>query len=245
MDLALHLRVLWRFRFLIVVGVLLALTLTTLSIFRVSFEGVKPSFTYRDSLSYQSVSRLQITQIGFPEGRSVLPQTDPSSPSQGSVTFADPTRFIQLAVFYSELANSDEVQTILSAEGPLAGSVQARPAGDPTRPGGLLPFIDFVGSAADPATAQKAAQRGTQAFIRFLSERQQAARIPADQRVLVRSVQEPQLGSLVEPRKKTRPIAIFLAVMIVCIGLAFILENLRPQGRSVSVVEDRGDSRAA
>lgn len=249
MDLGLHLRVLWRFRILVVLGVLLALTLATLSMMRLNVEDGSLALAYRQSEEYLSISRLQVTQAGFPEGRSVFPQGDLSNPGSNlgpsPLPFADPSRFNQLAVYYSQLANSDEVQRMVYEEGPLEGSVSAQAAGDPLNRGDVLPFINFAGVATDPATAQKAARRGAEAFTRFLSERQRAARIPESERVLLKPVQEPQLGLLVAERKKTRPIATFLAVVIVFVGLAFILENLRPSAKSVSALEDRGGSMAA
>jgi hypothetical protein len=41
-------------------------------------------------------------------------------------------------------------------------------------------------------------------------------------------------GQLVQARKKTKPIMIFLAMSLAVCGLAFLLENLRPQARAVA-----------
>ncbi len=43
---------------------------------------------------------------------------------------------------------------------------------------------------------------------------------------------------LLEGRSKTVPIVVFLTVMLAVIGLAFILENLRPRVRPVADVSD-------
>jgi hypothetical protein len=53
----------------------------------------------------------------------------------------------------------------------------------------------------------------------------------------------PQDAVLVVGRKKTLPITVFLAVLIATLGLAFILENLRPRLRSVSLAEPQADPR--
>jgi hypothetical protein len=243
-DLGLHLLVLWRFRLLIVLGTLLALTLMTLSLMRVTIEDGKPKLTYRESEVYVSVSKFQVTQAGFPEGRSVFPQSA-LPPTARSIPFADPSRFTQLAFYYSQLANSDDVRRMVYQQGPLNATVLAQPVASPFDRGDILPFIAFSGSAADPATAQEAARRGAAAFMRFLSDRQRGARIPEDERVLLKQIEEPQLGTLVAERRKTRPIAIFLAVMIAFVGLAFILENLRPRVKAVTVVDDPGERSAS
>jgi hypothetical protein len=52
-------------------------------------------------------------------------------------------------------------------------------------------------------------------------------------RVRVEVVRQPQVPTLLVPRKKTRPIIVFLTVAIATFGLAFILENLRPRVRVV------------
>ena len=55
-------------------------------------------------------------------------------------------------------------------------------------------------------------------------------------------VNEPKLGrgrtELLSGRSMTMPIVIFFVVLFASIGLAFILENLRPRVPSVSVAAD-------
>jgi hypothetical protein len=247
MDLGLHLRVLWRFRLLVVLGTLLALALTLLSIMSVSFEGGKPSLSYRQQETYISQAKLLVTQRGFPWGRTVFPVTGitPENGSRYVPEFAEPSRFVSLAAFYAALANSDAVQALLYQDRTLRGDMVASPASDATVPGDALPFIEIAGFAEDPVEAERMAVAGTVAFVSYLTEQQEAATIPEAERVVVTIVNGADPGSLFEGRKKTRPIATFLAVMIAIIGLAFVLENLRPRVRPVTVVEERDDSVAA
>ena len=65
MDFGLYVRVLWRFRLLVVLGLILALSLAMLSFVRVGTDGV----TYRQTELWASTTRLLVTQTGFPEGR--------------------------------------------------------------------------------------------------------------------------------------------------------------------------------
>ena len=56
---------------------------------------------------------------------------------------------------------------------------------------------------------------------------------------------------VVEPRKKTLAVVVFVALMVATVGLAFILENLRPRVRAVAPaapafradVDDDGEQR--
>ena len=91
-------------------------------------------------------------------------------------------------------------------------------------------MVGLSAVARTPAEAHALATRHVKAFVRFIEERQAASRIPRDQRVVVEIVQNPQRPLLIGPRKKTRSVIVFLAVMIAVIALCFVLENLRPRG---------------
>ena len=70
MDLKLHLGVLWRFKFLIAAGLVLAVVLAVLSVMRVSFQGTTPTLTWRGVEIWTSNETLLVTQSGFPIGQS-------------------------------------------------------------------------------------------------------------------------------------------------------------------------------
>ena len=67
MDLQLYFRVLWRFRFLMAIGLLAALALSALSLVSVGPSGV----SYRQQEVWSSSAKLLVSQDGFPEGRSI------------------------------------------------------------------------------------------------------------------------------------------------------------------------------
>ena len=119
MDLGLYLRVLWRFRLLVLAGVILGLALA--------------AFLLRENLRRGRVGRAQlsavgtmgelatvfVTQEGFPLGRSVYDESLPVTPNTvpngsnpvGSQTYvpryADPSRFSTYAQLYARIAGSD------------------------------------------------------------------------------------------------------------------------------------------
>src|SRR5689334_8767941 len=107
MDIKLYGRVLWRFRVLVIVGLIAACALATVAMFHVSSNGLK----YRQTETWSSTARLFVTQEGFPWGRAV----DPSTLAPNAKTaprFADANRFTGLAFLYAQLATSDDVRTI-------------------------------------------------------------------------------------------------------------------------------------
>ena len=243
MDLALYAGVIRRFRVLVGAGAVVAILLAVLSMVRIELTHGKPALSYRQAETWTSRSQLLITQTGFPWGRTVLPGSVPGTPiPPGTPSFADPSRFYQLASFYSRLANGDAVQQVIKRRSNRVGAVQAVPETDPTSTSGAaIPFVDIIGSGPTPRIAERLATIGTSAFREYIAAQQRGAGIPDSQRVDVQIVNSAQPALLVQGRKKTLPIAVFLGVMIMTVGAAFILENLRPRIQVASGSRVAGD----
>ena len=138
MDLQLFLRVAWRFRLLVAAGLLLALTLTLLSVVRIDLGS--GSLAYREQEQWTSDATLLLTEPGFPYGKSVADEGASSS-----------ARFAELATVYSGLATSDEVRRLMRREGPVGDDaiLQAAPV---TIPGKdiYLPMLNVSVVASSP-----------------------------------------------------------------------------------------------
>lgn len=235
MDFQLYVRVLWRFKLLFLLGLILAIALATLSLVRVSADGL----TYRQTELWSSSTRLLITQKGFPTGR-LLAQDPSLDPAQEAarlgIPLADPNRLNNLTILYAELATSDPVLRQMRRNGPIRGTIIATPVvvqdGRYT-----LPLIDIVAIASTPLSAINLSLRGATAFQTYLERNQQANHVPSTDRVLVEQVQRPRKAEVFQARSKTMPVVIFLAVMFAAVGLAFLLENLRPRARPGEPVE--------
>jgi hypothetical protein len=215
MNLRLYARVLARFRVLLFVGLILAVVMSLLSYVRVEFEGgihLEP----RKQELWESNATLLLTESGFPQGR------DPR--------VSDPNRFTVLAAIYARLAGGDDIKKMMIREGgPIAGEFFAY--ADFATQQIPLPAITTNGQGTTAAAARDVVKRGTDAFIRFVTQRQIEAKIPKGQRVQLEVVSSPSAPRLVAPRKKTMPILVFFAVMTGIVALAFALENARPQVR--------------
>jgi hypothetical protein len=231
MDLRLYGRVIWRFRLVVLLGLVLAVLLALLSYVKVSFKGRSLSFTYRQAETWQSNTRLLVSGgRGFPQGQAYTgPNRATAKPASGDVATAD---FTGLAVYYKQLANSDAVQRILARDTSLHGSMVASYDVDSTTKS-PLPVVIISGIAPTPEMARRIAARGTVAFRTYLDRRASAAGIPPKERVQLNVLNAPLGAELIVKRKKTLPIVVFLTVMIAAIGLAFVLENLRPPIRLV------------
>ncbi len=244
MDLALLFRVIWRFRLLFVLGAITATVLALLSFARLETKDGY-ALAYRDQEQWESLATLFVTSTGFPWGAvSDQVASEPRLDGGAAADPVDPGRLTTLAGLYMQLATSDPVLRLMAQKGPIDGQLQTFPVFSTNNSdGSQLPMITFSAIAATPKAAVRLVGTHISAFTTFIQREQVRSGIPADKRVRVQVVRQPLPAVLLEPRKKTRPILVFIAVMSAVFGLMFALENLRPRLRTVP---DKGiDRRAA
>ena len=236
MDFQMYARVLWRFRVIVLCGFAFALVLAFLSVVRVGSNGI----SYRHSELWATTMRLLVTQRGAPEVR--LYAQEPTSPGQPQpsegdqaaklgIPIADPGRFNTLAILYAEFASSDPVRRLTLRDGPIPGQVVATALRD-SDSGVMLPLIDLTAISTSRFEAVNLARRVADALATFVSGQQRANNVPISDRVVLRTIVEPRAPHVFQARSKTMAIVVFLAVMLAAIGLAFVLENLRPRVRT-------------
>ena len=219
MDLALYGRTLWRHRGIVALGVILAAVLAFLAVAKVDLRN--GSVSYRSSEVWQNSAKLLLTQRGFPEGRSVFPVTGQSTKTP---TYADPGRFVGLTDFYAQIVTSDAIRRQMLAAGPIDGTVQAAAQlGATNNP---TPIVNIFGSSDTPAKATALARRATNALLAYVATQQARARVPKSQRVNLQVLRSSDSPLLVEGRRKTLPVIVFLAVLTMTVALAFVLENV-------------------
>lgn len=237
MDLALFLRVLWRFKAIVLLGVALAFALAFFSYVKVDFgNGMK--MTYREHEQWESLSTLFVTDPKFELG-----SIEGGARSDAEAAAAAADRMVALTALYMQLATADPVLRIMAQHGPIDGLIQTFPitsTGDSR--GDPLPMMTFSAISSTPQRAHGLANRHIDAFLTYLRRDQDRRGVSAADRIKVEVVRQPQPPVLLLPRKKTRPIIVFLTVAIATFGLAFILENMRPRVRAIPG-EGRGTGR--
>lgn len=214
MDLNLYARVLWRFRILVTVGFLLAVGLTFLAVVRVSTA--TPHFSYRKSEKWQSTAVLFVSPAGYPY-------------RTNSATAIDPATFAQIA---SNFAMGDQVRTMLRRQGSLDGKIQSVAENDGD--GHTLPFVDVTGIASSPRAAISLADRAAEVLQRYVVDQQTAQGVDPSKRIGLQFVSTANKATINTPRGKALPALLFVLIMAVTIGTAFVLENLRPRPRQAS-----------
>jgi hypothetical protein len=241
MDFRLYAKVLSRFRLIVGAGFLLALVLATFSVVTVSSAGL----TYRQTQLWSSTTRLGVTQNGFPWGRLFAQEPSASGTltpieqaNRLGIPIADPNRFKDLAILYAELATSDPVHRLMLRDGPVDGRIIANPV--VVQDNVVLPLIDLTAISTSSTEAIALAERGAAALDRYLRRQQSANNVPETDRAVVQEILRPKDASVFQPRSKTMAIVIFLAVMFATVGLAFLLENLRPRAPELAEFADAG-----
>lgn len=225
-DLGLYRQVIGRHRALVIVGALTSVLLALLAFVRVSPSGIG----YRETELWSSQATLALSQDGFPEGRSVLPDSSRPSPSG---YFATPDRFTSLVGYYAALATGDEVAEILRRRGliksdsiakgalPISATALSPTVTSPT------PLLALTANAPTPAAARQLVTGATRAFVDVVRTHQNASRIPESDRIVIRVVKRYAQPTLVAPRSKTTSIIVLLAGLTATFAAAFVRDNVR------------------
>lgn len=231
MNLDWHLRVLWRHRVVVALGLVVGLVLAFLAAFQVSLSG-GPTLERRGTELWSSSSRMLVTQLGFPEGRVTLPAAAVPGTAAAEVPgedkrqqFADPTRFVNLALLYSVISYSDQVRTRLG-ENVAPDQIEAVPL-DVTGGGDILPIINLTTKADSAEAALRLNQDAFLGLKDLLTSEQARAKIPVKERVVLQPLNKAADPILVSGRS---PMASLLAIMltsVAVIALAHVLEAIR------------------
>jgi hypothetical protein len=249
MDLGLIARVIWRFRRLLIAGVILATFLAAASVWKIGIVNGSPKLAYRQNQTWVSYSRLLVTQSGFPQGRTdinnIVPPANPADAAKAR-QFGDSARFVEMAMLYSKLAVSQPVRTLMAQKGPIRGAkdVSVTAVQD-------LPIIEVAALGESRAAAIELAQRQADGLRAFIADEQRSAGVPADNRIDLQIVERAGAKAalpseantwVISGRSIMRPMLIFVVVCLLFFGLAMMLENLNPRLRAVparpTVVED-------
>jgi hypothetical protein len=226
-DIRLFSSVLWRFKFVVAVGLLAAIMLAVLSAAKVNLNS-SPHFKQRGTEQWASYTTVFVTQQGFPWGR-VNGDPNAVAPSTATSGFANPSRFIGLAALFANLADSDPVLQLMRKTGPMYGKIEAAPLTALNDPTDVLPLISIAGLADSPARAESLVGRATVALKQYVANQQNQNSIKTKNRIELDTVKLPTKAKLLAGPSKTLPLLVFLVVLAATCALAFVLENLKPR----------------
>ncbi len=225
MDLMRYWEVLRRHRTLVGVGLGVAVILAFLSAFSVSTDGVSS----RQKTEHGSQVTLFVTAPGFPWGRTSVVTEDGTVVAGDSSGVADTSRLPDMATIYANLANGDDVRALAS---PFAGDYIADVGRTSSSSNAsTLPLVNILATAPSGEQAQETAAKVGAALKDYVATQQERAKIPERERTVIQLLNEPSEPFVTTGRSYTRTIVLFLTVVIVFVGLAFMRENLTQQRR--------------
>ncbi len=245
LDLTLYGKVIWRFKWLIALGVILGAGAAYLMM--TNAIGAK---------NYSSDADVFITQHGFTWGASGQPASSASSTTGqvgstqsgggGNAAFnhqiqspyapgVDSQQLSSLASLYAQLASGSALKQLLPASyrrlllsaTPAAqltvNSVAATEYATPA----VLPIVSFSATAHSPAVATGLVASATRAFQRLVAEQQTS--VEPGNPVIAQIVQGATRPKLISHQSKALPAMVFLVFVCGAFGLALVLENIRPR----------------
>ena len=128
--------------------------------------------------------------------------------------------YVPQAQLYAKFVLGDGVGALMLRDGPIHGLLDAGPLPATSSSDEFLPIVNIVGYSRSRVGAVVLADRAARALQQFIKQKQIRAHL---------TVVKHGPPKLMSPRSKTLPVLVFLLVMAAGIGLAFVLESVRPR----------------
>jgi capsular polysaccharide biosynthesis protein len=228
MDVPVYLKILWSYKWLLLIGLVVA-----------AIAAMAAGFTIKDgqvvSRSTDSYSAATTVMVG--SDNSTLYQAQiPGQTVQPNTTAPQQPDLSQTAVVYAYLISGtqirDQVEQIVGKFGPADSLTAVRrttqPGGNEQFPGRLdLPILDIEGISDDPARAEKISQTANTVFQKYVVDQQDTAKIADTQRVKLTTVNVAPAVAAQGSNPAIPIVATGVGVFLAFVALAFILYNAR------------------
>ena len=236
MDLRLFFSVVRRFKWLVLAGFLFAACLAVFSVAKPGLANGKPTLTYRKAEQFGTYTRVLLTaptleQIKADGSTAGVSPLDIQSSIQASLP--------GLATIYASFISSDGVRAELYKETHIkAALVAGSPVKvDPFSGGAYLPIVSIEAVSDTPQHAVALGAAAMPALKAYLRQLQASGALPVGQTAGLSVLNAPVQVFVVRAHSKMLPIGVFIVALGAVIGLAFLLENLRPRVRLAAPAE--------
>lgn len=228
MSVPLYLRVLWSYKWLLAVGLVVAV-----------LAAMVAGYTVKDGeivSRAESAYRSDTTILLGGGQENPYQAVDPGQPLTEGQSEAQQNDLTNTAVIYAYLVSGSEIRAqVEAAMGPLTDTEAlsavrrtTQPAGTEQNPGRFsLPILSIVGESTDPDRAVLISETASTIFQSYVNAQQDASGVAPEQRVTLTVTDQ---GTAVEQEGSNPiiPIAVTgLGVFLAFIALAFILYNIR------------------
>jgi hypothetical protein len=224
MEIPTYLRVLWRSKWLLVVGAVVAAVAAFFAGFTITNGQVEP----RAEQSYRAGTTLLLNGPDQPLYQAVIPGQE----LQEGQTQPQTVDLTSRAILYAYLISGQDMRaTVESQIGTFAEEETltalrrtTQPAGDESFAGRyVLPILEVVGTASTPERAEQISRTAAQTFEAQVVADQTAAEIPEGNRVLITTIDQ-KPGAALEGSNPAIPVVVtFLGVFLLFVAAAYII----------------------
>lgn len=228
MDMSVFFSVLWRSKWLVATGLVVAVLAAITAGFRVESGSMEP----RAERSFTAATLVMLSGAGIP----LYQAASPGEVLPSGTTAPREQNLSRAAVMYAYLISGSPIQDEVTKQtGPLADaeSISAvqrttQPSGSERFPGRLdLPIIEIHGTAATPERAVQLVETATASFHSFVARQQEEADLAPAARVELADIRD----AVVTENDVSNTLAPLIAVgggtFLAFIALVFILDNAR------------------
>ncbi len=226
-----------RFWWLLVLGVGIATIAAVMSVYRIDFFSIPPSFERKAETTYTAYSRLLVTNDQAPYLRTRVDNevTGPDGSVSVYSNSPDISTLITAANLYPILIASDEVLKLRSEmAGPLPGSITSRAIYEVSSPSRFelsqVPVVEVYGHADTGANAVEITKATVAAFLVYVNDLQDDAALSRRDRILIQELQAPDGAVASGGTSLSLPLMLFLLIVAAFVALAILLDRLFPAG---------------
>lgn len=228
MDMTRIFSVLWKSKWLVATGLVVAVLAAITAGFRVENGSLEP----RAERSFTAATLVMLSGAGIP-----LYQAESAGQAQASGAVAPREQNLsKAAVMFAYIISGSPIRDMVTGQvGPLAAaeSIDAvqrttQPSGSERFPGRLdLPIIEIHGTAETPERAVQLVEAATAAFHDYVTNQQESANLAPAARVALADIQDAKVTENDVSNTLAPLIAVGLGTFLAFIALIFVLDNAR------------------
>ena len=228
MDVPQYLRILWFSKWLLFAGLIVAVAAALFTGYGYENGGIVP----RTAPTYQAATTVLVGSASQPLFQSEIPG---QAVADGE-TAPQARDLTQTAVVYAYLVSGSEIRSRVeekigafdSTESITAVRRTTQPGGDEANPGRFsLPILDIGGISSSPTRAEEISRTANEVFQAYVLAEQTEARIPADARVELATIDEAAAVDVSKSSSLLPLVATGLGVFLVFMVAAFVRWNVR------------------
>ncbi|MDQ1084626.1 MULTISPECIES: hypothetical protein [Microbacterium] len=249
MEVPTYLRILWKSKWLLVVGAVVAAVAAFFAGFTINNGDIQP----RAEQTYRAGTTLLLNGPDQPLYQAVIPGQE----IQEGVTSPENVDLTNRAILYAYLISGQDMRaTVESQVGAFADGETLTALRRTTQPGGdeafagryVLPIIEVVGTATSPERAEQISRVAAQSFEAQVVADQDAAQIDPSNRVILTTIDEKPAAATEGSNPAIPVVVTFLGVFLLFVATAYIIAGSRAsreRKRALKAGRTRGEATTA